>query len=49
MNEFVCRCPCCETEVTPGQLYCPNCLITLLKPSEEVIDNGSDNNKGSDL
>lgn len=45
-------CLCCYAEVTPGMVYCPNCLITLLNPSdieldEEVIENGTDRNSRS--
>lgn len=36
-------CICCGAEVPPGSVYCPNCLVTLLKPDdyEEVIENGN--------
>lgn len=36
------KCICCGADVPQGSLYCPNCLITQLKPDdyEEVDDRG---------
>lgn len=45
-------CLCCYAEVPVGAVYCPNCLTSLLKPSdydfgEEVNDNGNYRSSGS--
>lgn len=32
------ECLCCGAEVTPGMVYCPNCLVTLLKPDDYEED-----------
>ena len=49
MSKYGCR--CCGAEVPLGHAYCPNCLVTLLKPDdyEEVNDNGIDNSQRSDV